>query len=687
MNKNIFLLLLKRTLILVSVIILFFEFKANGSVCLPSSSDMDFLIEGYREETRENETNLTEIEENIEEIKDQIKDKRKLIDGAESKLKRYFNDDDMVNDLIRHVKDKKNQLDWRSCVEGNPRFYEDCIDSVGVEERTDNTCKVSFTFPSTSTYHECPITGPNRPTNSFRINSLRLTHDVCSQSDICTTGHAERQIYLPINGSYNCTGSTTNPSFRIILGEENAGTFSNPNDNEILKALQNHRNTKDLPSNKFCNNPGGTRSNGSWFTIVEDSGEISDALCRQIERERSLRRRRTSESECREAVNDLNRVSRPFESFSELEGRLVTLRDDRDDIKERQRQMTRDANRELRELRENEDSDSEAAFCFECIVRKQEESSWVTGLRLGLNTLTSALGGYLAYRGVRQSIRTNRDLGYPTAPYSAAQVMYPFIASGLYGALDSLTSIDCADTINSNANLTLQGLLNLNNQTSLQANPLLGLLAFGGLGGNLNLNFGGGANQNLLLKNLLQTNPQLALSLLGNTGGNQLNPLLALSLGTNLGGGANQNQLLQTLLQSNPELALSLLGNTGGTQINPLLALGLGTNLGGGANQNQLLQNLLQANPQLALQLLGNIDTTTGNNQINNNANLELLLQMQAQMTAQRTEIEARQETITKLAQEIDRIQAQIQVISSAPLNYGNVSATTNLTAQLNVNP
>ncbi len=52
-----------------------------------------------------------------------------------------------------------------------------------------------------------------------------------------------------------------------------------------------------------------------------------------------------------------------------------------------------------------------------------------------IGPVMAAIGGYLGYRGAKYTANVNAELGWPTPPHLAASIGYPFLMAGLHGAL------------------------------------------------------------------------------------------------------------------------------------------------------------------------------------------------------------------------------------------------------------
>ncbi|MBK9040334.1 MAG: hypothetical protein IPL83_14445 [Bdellovibrionales bacterium] len=188
----------------------------------------------------------------------------------------------------------------------------------------------------------------------------------------------------------------------------------------------------------FCthveNNPASCRMAGFetpscdvsyWPDYAKDGGAVDPEVCNSP----FIKNSATAEHkmDCKAAIQDYYDVSG---QFNELAAELAAMKQD---LKEFDR--TLDSERERLQSRIGEGDDGSEAYCPECESRRRGRVRSPTTLETIGSIGMSVLGGVLAYKGAKYAIDQNSRLGWPTQPYAAAAMGYPFLMNGLYGAI------------------------------------------------------------------------------------------------------------------------------------------------------------------------------------------------------------------------------------------------------------
>ena len=162
-----------------------------------------------------------------------------------------------------------------------------------------------------------------------------------------------------------------------------------------------------------------------WPDYAQDGGAVDPEVCNSP----FIKNSATAEHkmDCKAAIQDYYDVS---EQFNELAAELAAMKQD---LKEFER--TLDSERERLQSRIGEGEDGSEAYCPECESRRRGRVRSPTTLETIGSIGMSVLGGVLAYKGAKYAIDQNSRLGWPTQPYAAAAMGYPFLMNGLYGAI------------------------------------------------------------------------------------------------------------------------------------------------------------------------------------------------------------------------------------------------------------
>ena len=157
--------------------------------------------------------------------------------------------------------------------------------------------------------------------------------------------------------------------------------------------------------------------------ISYNSGEVAEGIC--------------SDHPAKPGVNQ-NLCKKKLRDFMNDQRRFDQLTGEVDMIKDRIKELKRDLSRRKRDIkREIEDGtfveseDTEAEDCPNCswVQRHSDTIRLVAGIGLPI------LGAYLGYQGAKGISEQNARLGWPTSPYMASGLAYPFIMQGLYGGV------------------------------------------------------------------------------------------------------------------------------------------------------------------------------------------------------------------------------------------------------------
>jgi hypothetical protein len=162
-----------------------------------------------------------------------------------------------------------------------------------------------------------------------------------------------------------------------------------------------------------------------WPDYAQDGGAVDPEVCNSP----FIKNSATAEHkmDCKAAIQDYYDVS---EQFNELAAELAAMKQDL-----REFERTLDSERERIQSSIGEGEDGSEAYCPECESRRRGRVRSPTTLETIGSIGMSVLGGVLAYKGAKYAIDQNSRLGWPTQPYAAAAMGYPFLMNGLYGAI------------------------------------------------------------------------------------------------------------------------------------------------------------------------------------------------------------------------------------------------------------
>lgn len=232
------------------------------------------------------------------------------------------------------------------------------------------------------------------------------------------------------------TGHMDTPNDRTSYGENCDGAEAHQDgedDDDAIPAVLRGQSNKQasagsgsnyLPSDdSFCYTINEKNYN-AWLKYAQDGGLVDERICdepkaRFVNRSASYDQR----SDCREGLSDYH------DAAEELRDIGAEIADAKDNVKLYEG-LIEDQEEAERIAREDDDDTEADAGCWWCRHHRRP-STIETVANVGL----SVLGGVLAYKGAKYAIDQNSRLGWPTSPYLAAGMGYPFLMNGIYGAI------------------------------------------------------------------------------------------------------------------------------------------------------------------------------------------------------------------------------------------------------------